>query len=550
MAAIVSNYVHWEVDPATGSSNASGGFDPSQTAGMFTDGSVTSGTTAAPVFSSSSYNFSSSDIGAWLYIALGTDWLPGWYSIVAKVGATVTLNAAAGQAVQSVNTASLGLTTVQGCVNSSYTSGTASATWTIDYSQQAAAQISFTDLVIQSTNTELASSGNPFAGQWVGNLIQVTGGTGFTTGWYVIKSVASNVATTDRAVGTASSTGGTGYMGGALASLTTLFTSSTSTTVAVAGHIVWTQGTSTISTGLTIVEPSTATGGLRISVRGYGTYRGDGVQATIQTSTNSVVLVTFTAVYGFEFQNIIFTNSAGTPGNAIAGTSNSSNQSFNIMLNNCVISDCVYGVTGYMELVMYSCEVKSCTSDGIHPNAKTLLIGCYFHNNSGHGVAYGNSNTNVVGGFYAYDCVSAFNTDGGFVDVGTNQSRSPFALIACDSYDNGQDGFYVQTENASINGACMIEIINCISYDNGRYGINFASPIGAGAAACTSILQINNAFGANTSARSSGAPVGINDITLTANPFVNPSGGNFKLNSNAGGGAACTGTGWQNTLVQ
>ena len=43
-----------------------------------------------------------------------------------------------------------------------------------DYSQQDAAQITYTDLVIGGTNTQLTSAANPFTAAHVGNLVNVT----------------------------------------------------------------------------------------------------------------------------------------------------------------------------------------------------------------------------------------------------------------------------------------------------------------------------------------------------------------------------------------
>src|SRR3990172_522671 len=71
-----------------------------------------------------------------------------------------------------------------------------------DRSQQAAAQIAYTDLVIGGTTTELTSAAFPFSAAEVGNILNVTGGTGFTTGWYQVVSVAAGVATKDWSVGT------------------------------------------------------------------------------------------------------------------------------------------------------------------------------------------------------------------------------------------------------------------------------------------------------------------------------------------------------------
>jgi hypothetical protein len=63
----------------------------------------------------------------------------------------------------------------------------------------------------------ITSATHNFVAADVGNLIQITAGTNWTTGFYQIVSVAANAATLDRAVGTAVSlTNGTFAVGGAL----------------------------------------------------------------------------------------------------------------------------------------------------------------------------------------------------------------------------------------------------------------------------------------------------------------------------------------------
>lgn len=72
---------------------------------------------------------------------------------------------------------------------------------------------SYTDLVIDaSLNTKVTSASRNFVAADVGRILYVSGGTGFTVGYYVVVSVASNAATLDRAVGTTGSTGGTGSL--------------------------------------------------------------------------------------------------------------------------------------------------------------------------------------------------------------------------------------------------------------------------------------------------------------------------------------------------
>src|SRR6476661_4844198 len=88
-----------------------------------------------------------------------------------------------------------------------------------DFSQQDAAAYSGTNLAIDAaTNTKVTSATHNFVAADVGNLLQITAGAGFTTGFYQIVSVASNAATLDRSAGTLGSTGGTFAVGGALAS--------------------------------------------------------------------------------------------------------------------------------------------------------------------------------------------------------------------------------------------------------------------------------------------------------------------------------------------
>jgi len=87
-----------------------------------------------------------------------------------------------------------------------------------DHSQQDAIFATRTDLVIGSAGSEdeLASAGDNFATDDIGNFINITAGTGFTPGRYEILSVAAGVATVDRNAGTADSTSGTGNLGGAI----------------------------------------------------------------------------------------------------------------------------------------------------------------------------------------------------------------------------------------------------------------------------------------------------------------------------------------------
>lgn len=528
----LSAYLHWEVEPGSGNDNNAGSFDPSQTAGMLTDGAATSATGTAPVFSSASYNFVAGDVGAFVYIASGTNWTPGWYKISSVASNQATLDATSGHVTLKDGT----LSTSNGCATTASPSG---ATWTIDYSRQATAAFAYTDLVIGGTNTQLTSVANPFGKQQVGNVIQVTSGSGFTTGFYTITSVSTVTATMDRAVGTAASTGGNGNQGGALNTLGKLFTASAGTTIPTSGQIVWMVGTSTITSTLTFCVSSANY--MKVSLRGYGTYRGDNVQATIQTATNSVNLLTFSSVVGFEFRNFILKNTAATTGYG-AYASGTSDQ---IAFRNCVFNGFSIGVNGattafFYTIVLVGCEIKSCTSHGIQNEGFTYCLGCYIHGNTGDGVRSDGNNSSVV---VCERTVCASNGTVGFNDKGASTVRS-FILLNCVAYNNTGDGVAV-TQGSNTQ---TLVAMNCIAYGNGGFGFNFPSVSSGGAPLSLSIQQ-NNAFGSNTSgARNTGAPIGVSDVTLTGDPFTSGSTGDFSLNSTAGAGAACKQAGWPTVI--
>mgnify|MGYP003132007893 CR=1 FL=1 len=89
-----------------------------------------------------------------------------------------------------------------------------------DYTQQNSPQYSGTDLEVNSSNNlqvKSTTAGSPVAAD-VGNVICISAGTFWTTGWYEIQSQDGTWWTLDRSPNAAGSTGGTFAVGGALAS--------------------------------------------------------------------------------------------------------------------------------------------------------------------------------------------------------------------------------------------------------------------------------------------------------------------------------------------
>ena len=206
----------WCVQNGGDDANNGGGFDPGQTAGMFTDGAATVANTVAPVFTSASYNFVAGDVNHWLFIASGANWRPGWYKIVSVAANAATLEGTIGQSVYSGGTTFPSPSTVVGCAT---VASPTNATWSIDYSQLTTPFQTYNDLASVGAGLLVSSAAKPFAKQQVGNTIRVTGGANFTVGDYVIASVAAGVATVVGAanITTGAGANGTGALGGCFA---------------------------------------------------------------------------------------------------------------------------------------------------------------------------------------------------------------------------------------------------------------------------------------------------------------------------------------------
>ena len=256
-----------------------------------------------------------------------------------------------------------------------------------DWSQQNAAHVVFNGTTITATTggatTGILVTGYTVATTDVGNVVQVTGGTSFLPGFYTIVSVmtgALNEWTVDRNVASGVATGMTGAMGGALASLQTALVK-TSSPVAVSGNIIWQKGTLTVTAGINL---SVVSNPLRISIQGYGTSRGDNVQQTITTATNSVNLLIFGAVSGYEFKNIIFSNTAGTNG---YGASANGGFVYGVTFQNCVFTGFSIAINGnngsatfeFLNLQIVSTEIKNSTTFGIQQAGMTLRFRRVLH---------------------------------------------------------------------------------------------------------------------------------------------------------------------------
>lgn len=504
-----------EVETGGSDTANSGLFDPGQTAGMLTDGAATSATTASPVFTSASYNFVAGDVGAWVFIGAGTNWIQGWYKIASVASNAATLTATAGSAVIRPNNAtSFKPSTATGCASVTSPTG---ATWSIDYSQQASPKNTYTDLASTGAGLTVSSAAKPFGKQQVGNGIVITGGTNFTTGRYVIASVSvANVATVvgPGNITTGAGASGTGSLGGALAS------AGQAGAHVVASNLVYVKtGSYTVTSASTnIAAGCFAPAGASITVEGYDTVRGDLFSVT---ATGTRPTITASGISTFT----LFSLSGGTSNvrNLILdGGSLTSSRGVNsngISVYNVHGKNMTNSVIGATSAWGFRCSGTGCSTAAVFANTG----GCVSS------VAYSNTITGFSGGVAYLDCIATTNT--GASSDGFASGSGGVQFRNCTSYGNGRDGFRDSASQTS-------GIQNCIAEGNGGFGYTLS---GATGAFILTSASYNNTSGATsiTTGRSN-----IDVTALTGSPFTNAAGGDFSLNTTTGAGASCRAAGY------
>lgn len=368
--AIASGTI-WELrTTATANSVNGGGFNPTN-ANFLTDLTTDSntGNTSSPVVSSVSYNFVAGDVGAKVYIKDGTNWTKGWYNIASVASNKATLQAAIGEGVNNTNGYFTANTTVGVASVGTPTGGT----FGIDYSQQDGAIISGTDLASADGDASpciVTSAGTPFGVNHVGNIINVTDGTGYTVNRYEIVSVSGVNATLDRAVGTnGAKVDGTFYVGGAISLNSTL--DDDFFEVPVNGNFIFVKnGTFVIGETISVSNNN------KWHLIGYNSYRGDEPtgtnRPTIACGAIQIVLSTTKSI-----RNLILTTTA-TDGLTVTGCRVSNVK----ILNTSTTASRKAYVTAGASVFTYNSEFVSQNGYAVYSDtagAYSLFDSCYIH---------------------------------------------------------------------------------------------------------------------------------------------------------------------------
>jgi hypothetical protein len=410
-----------------------------------------------------------------------------------------------------------------------------------DYSVQDSPQLSAADLVLVTTTT-CSSASAPFSSTSVGNLIQLTAGTGFTTGFYEVLSVAAGVATLDRAAGTGGSTGGTFRLGGGLATIAKCVTA---TGPIVKGNRVYIKSATYTLTATIAVPTFNADNNGAILFEGYSATHGDrGARPVITTATNSVVLFTWAgAGQGYVFRSIKFSSTAGTKKTAMLPDAGIV---YDVLIDDCVFDGLQEGMNGdytvrytFHNLRIYRTEIKNCVSHGIINGDECLMEDCFVHANGGDGYKTSTGGTGRESRLTAIRTAFYSNTGKGINSPVANSSGVSHGLYLehCIVASNGGDGIDLQN-NASLN----LSLQNNIIISNGGYGVKLNYNV--------DIAAVNrcNAYYNNTSGARSNLSAGTGDVTLTADPFTSI-GTDFSLNNTTGGGAALKQLGFPGTSL-
>lgn len=504
-----------------GSDTNGGAFNPTNTSfltDLTTD--TNTGNTASPVVSSASYNFVAGDVGHWVFIKSGTNWIPGWYQIASVASNKATLSAAIGEGV--LYNLAYEPSTAAGCS----TVGTpTSGTFTVDYKHNTL-PVSVTDAVTAGTSTITSATAN-FTPAMVGNHVYVTGGTAaIVASWYEVKTyVNATTITVDRSNGLDIGTGATLKLGGPMASPGGARASchGVADIIVKSGTYTTTSTSADIAGGRITVGNTNAFPDL-MRIIGYGTRPGDyGTRPVFKAGGG---LLSHNLITMGNYSHVDNVKVDGSSNSGVAGIDCLNKSGAGII--RCEVINCPSGgiyANGFGVFV-FACSASGCNS-GITIQQGAVGKFCVSHSNTALGIG-------CAGGHLAH-CLS-YNNAGAAVDgFSFGGVDAVMSIVNCTAYGNGRHGFNISNEQI------QNLIANCLAAGNGAAGFNGETT--------PNLIAFNNAGYDNPSGDAVGIACNFGFVTLTADPFTDAGGADFSLNNTAGGGAACRGAGFNGFLA-
>lgn len=381
-----------------------------------------------------------------------------------------------------------------------------------DYSQQDAAEKSAADLTMHaSTATKCHPAALGVAAADVGNIIYISAGTGWTPGWYEIKSQDGIDWTLDRSPSAAGNANlATFKMGGALATPGGL--GKVLNDHGVAGMVGWIKsGTYTLNSATenTSGGPLHLTPNILLRIEGYETFRGDlGAKPVINAGTITGISVVKLNSYRNKGRHLVRNLKVdGNSGSDVIGFEGTGAYQQDLV-SKCHAVGCTTGFSG-SNLRPFHCIASGCGT-GFYCTGPRFCraTGCTSHGFVG----------SISDGRAAVFCIADGNGGSGFYE-----GAAGTVWIGCIAYGNTGSGFdwrYQKYQHA----------YHCIACNNGGYGFDVVAADDDGT------LQ-GCAGRNNTSGNYRAGTLALDFIELTADPFVNAAGGDFNLNDTEGGGA-------------
>ena len=370
----------WEINGTATASNVNGGGFNTANANFLADltTDTNTGNTASPIVSSATYNFSSADVGAWVFIKSGTNWYANTFYKIASVATNkATLSAAIGQGLTiDATTNQLISNTAVGVASVGTPTG---GTFGVDYSQGTTAIVNNkTDFNAIGASTTLTSVSAAFTPVMVGNIFhQTTTGTGGfgVVGWYEVVSYtnATTVVLDRTPNGGTASVACTGYVGGAMSMNSSLEDSFFE--ALIGGNNVYFNTAWTVGSAVSVASTSAGTTNI-VKIKGYQTYRYDNPTGSsrplITGGANSLALGQYKELSNFRITGtaspVVSTSTGGRMINIKA--TNTNNGAGNVAITN--------STNG----LVFNCEAISQNGTAINISASTKVIGNYIHDSN------------------------------------------------------------------------------------------------------------------------------------------------------------------------
>jgi len=387
-----------------------------------------------------------------------------------------------------------------------------------DYSQQAAAQYSGTNLTVTASNWIVTPDGHTPVAADVGNVVQVTAGTGWTVGFYEIKSQDGTNWTLDRSPAAALTAGGTWAMGGALASPGKL-----SDALTIDKMKAWIKsGTYTITTATVgAAGPFLGPSAIAFRIEGYTITRGDrSTKPVISAGTVGSISIfdMSSASYNNGRQFLVNVKVDGNSQISVNGVmGNAAYQSaraIDVDVINCTTGFSTVSVNN--GVTCYRCTTNNCTT-GFSGSGQL-----HYCETVGGTTGFSKSSSALATWLkcIARDCSG----------VGYSALTSSYGLVVdgCLAENCGSDGF--KWTAYSMGMTC----IDCVAVNNGGYGFNVHT--GYDDNVLINCSGYNNTSG-NVSGGADTEMGAFNFQHLTADPFVDTTAHDFSPNDAVGGGA-------------